>query len=309
MTDSLANLQSDAVHDLAQPLAHHSIVFSDAYDKVTSVSAAGVKSGADKEVAQNGSLNLDQTGLYTRVGEALGSAAGARVGEALGGAAGAIAGGIDGAWAGAEKMMAQSTERQQVLAKVGPIPAVERPSLDGSEKNTSTDPSKKFDDDYASSLAQLKELPKTYTAGPGQDLQDIAKKIVDARAPITGETLSADTYTAEYKSLSALNPGMQIKDGTQITVYKDADLEQLAEKTEFKYVPQIGQFLKENGVTDQQIDQALKVQKAEPTGQQKLLGQILTDEGLATKQQVDAAFANQNQLKTELASVRKDAGF
>ena len=40
-----------------------------------------------------------------------------------------------------------------------------------------------------------------------------------------------------------------------------------------------------------------------------MLGQILTDEGLATKEQVDGAFGKQGALKKALAEVRKAEGF
>ena len=85
------------------------------------------------------------------------------------------------------------------------------------------------------------------------------------------------TNTVESVNVTLRNPDLELKEGATLTVYAENDLTKLAENTRFKHVPQ--------------------------------LGQILTDEGLATKEQVDAVFGKQGDLKKILADVRKAAGF
>jgi hypothetical protein len=211
--------------------------------------------------------------------------------------------------AATEKMAAQTGEREAVLKQVGPIPDVERPMLNGAAKNAIPEHFAKAASDYQGSLAKLKQLSLTHTAGAGQDMAAMAKEILEGRVPVTGERISPESLADEVKRLYTRNPELEVKEGSTVIVYAENDLTKLAEKTQFKHVPQLGQLLKENGVTEEQIGKALNIQKAEPQASKRLIGQILTDEGLATKDQVDAAFAKQGQLKGILANVRKEAGF
>ncbi|MBU6454121.1 MAG: hypothetical protein KGS72_20240 [Cyanobacteria bacterium REEB67] len=136
------------------------------------------------------------------------------------------------------------------------------------------------------------------------------KTAAEKMAAQAGERITADALGEEEKRLTLLNPalareGPNVKAGATIKIYNQHDLTKLAEKTQFKFVPPLGQFLKENGVTEEQIGRALDIQKAQPIEQKKLLGQILSDEGLATKELVDAA---QGELKKVLVEVRRLAG-
>jgi hypothetical protein len=208
-----------------------------------------------------------------------------------------------------EKLAAQAGERQAVLKQVGVIPDVERPMLDAAAQNAVPEYFSKAANEYGLSLGKVKEFAPTYTARAGQDISAVAKDVLEQRAPITGERVTAESIADEAKRLTARNPELELKEGANVILYADNDLKKLAEKTQFKHVPQIGQFLKEKGVTEEQIGRALAIQKAEPQASKRLIGQILTDDGLATKEQVDAAFAKQGQLKGLLAEVRKEAGF
>jgi hypothetical protein len=217
--------------------------------------------------------------------------------------------------AASEKLAAQIGEREAVIKQVGPIPDVERPMLDGAAKIGIPEHFAQAASDYGATLAKLKQLPLSHTAS-GQDLAAIAKETLEGRAPITGERLTPESVADEVQRLSLRNPEVQrvagtlpLYEGQSVLVYADSDLTKLAEKAQFKHVPQLGQFLKETGVTEEQIGKALAIQKAEPQASRRLIGQILSDEGLATKEQVDAAFAKQGQLKGFLATVRKEAGF
>ncbi|MBK9620769.1 MAG: hypothetical protein IPO31_16475 [Candidatus Obscuribacter sp.] len=62
-------------------------------------------------------------------------------------------------------------------------------------------------------------------------------------------------------------------------------------------------------MTEEQIQAALKIQASQTPETKQLLGQILQEQGLATKAQVDGAFSQQNKLKDALKAVRQELGF
>ncbi|MBS2011254.1 MAG: hypothetical protein JST01_29690 [Cyanobacteria bacterium SZAS TMP-1] len=209
----------------------------------------------------------------------------------------------------ASKLTVQMAEREAVLKQVGAIPDVTRPMLDAAAARAVPEQFARAATEYEASLNSLKQLPLTHKVGAGQDMEALAREIMQGRSAVTGERLFPDTIAEEAKRLTLRNPALELKEGATLTVYAENDLAKLAEKTQFKHVPQLGQFLKEFGVTETQITRALDIQKAEPQATKRLLGQILTDEGLATKEQVDAAFGKQGALKKILADVRKASGF
>ncbi len=92
-----------------------------------------------------------------------------------------------------------------------------------------------------------------------------------------------------------------------MAIASDATLVKAAEELQFKHVPQLGQFLKGTGkISETQIEAALQIQRGLPKdGPRKLLGEILVENKLAAQADVDLAFANQQELKSALRTVRE----
>jgi hypothetical protein len=292
---------TDAVrHMTADPLKSEHSLFEDAYKGLGRLAHKAVQEAEEHPVITTAAILVGAAlALYSTRGESI------------------IAGklGANTEKTAVDKLAAQLAERSAVLKDVGPIPDVVRPMLDGAlGANAVPEQFVKAAGDYSAALNSLKKLPLEYVAAGDQKLSSLAQEILEQRTAISGERITAEVLSEEEKRLTLLNPqlageGGTLKIGSTIKIYNEQDLTKLAEKTQFKFVPQLGQFLKENGVTEEQIGRALEIQKAQPVDQKKLLGQILTDEGLATKEQVDAAFGKQGELKKVLAGVRKEVGF
>ena len=67
-----------------------------------------------------------------------------------------------------------------------------------------------------------------------------------------------------------MSSGKTMDAGTKVTLYGDGDIAKMAEKTQFKYVPQLGQFLKENGVTEEQISKGSRYTKSTGAGAKEI---------------------------------------
>jgi LysM repeat protein len=214
---------------------------------------------------------------------------------------------------GAEKEIgatAQTIERDAVLAKVGAIPDVERPqitSLIGFDADAKAAQFETAATGYRSSLAKLTELPTHYTIGEEETVPGLAKRVLEERAPITGERITPESIETEATRIRALNPTIDQAVGDPLVVVHDGPaISKLAETTRFKHVPQIGQLLKQHGVSEDNIQDAFKLQNSLPKENRPLIGQILVDEKLATKEQVDNAFEHQNSLKAMLKDVQTE---
>jgi len=290
----------DAVRKLSEPPQHNENLFDEAYGLARRATSSVVETVKDHPYAAAGVAGAAVLFCLSRGRSAtstLESSVTQKGGELI----------LQDSAAG--KVASQVAERDAVLKQVGQIPDVLRPTLQGDAAKIIPEHFLKAANEYEVSLANLKQLPLTHRVGAGQDIEAVTREIMQGRASVTGERLFPDTVADEIKRLTMRNPEVEIKEGATLTVYAENDLAKLAEKTQFKHVPQLGQFLKEFGVTEEQITTALNIQKVEPQATKRLLGQILTDEGLATKEQVDASFAKQGELKKILAEVRKAAGF
>lgn len=220
------------------------------------------------------------------------------------------------AQAGAEKLVAKplsagaAAEKEAVVKQVGEIPNVVRPQGEALGGKVASDAFKQYGDAYKGSLAELKTIPSHYTPSAGESTAQFAERIIKDRGRVTGERVFPDTIEKEVKRLQALNPELEaagLKEGQQVLVHDQTAMNALADTTMFKHVPQIGQILKRNGVPEEAVEQAFKIQQAIPPGPNRpLIGQILVDNKLATKEQVDLAFADQNALKDALKAVKRE---
>jgi LysM repeat protein len=212
---------------------------------------------------------------------------------------------------GAEKELSvtsQAIEREAVLAKVGAIPDVERPLIASIVTSEVPKEFEKAATEYRSSLLKLKnDLPSHYTIGETETVPDLAKRVLEERAPITGERINPATISTEAERIQGLNPNINQINGDQRLLVHDAPaISKLAETTRFKHVPQIGQLLKQHGVSEDNVQEAFRIQNSLPKENRPLIGQILVDSKLATKPQVDQAFEQQNSLKAMLKDVQNE---
>lgn len=221
-----------------------------------------------------------------------------------------------GTRASAENLVAKplspgaAAEKEAVVKQVGEIPNVVRPQGEALGGKVAGDAFKQYGDAYKGSLTELKTIPSHYTPNAGESTAQFAERIIKDRGRVTGERVFPDTIEKEVKRLQALNPELEtagLKEGQQVLVHDQAGMNALADTTMFKHVPQIGQILKRNGVPEEAVEQAFKIQQSIPPGPNRpLVGQILVDNKLATKEQVDLAFADQNALKDALKAVKKE---
>jgi len=150
--------------------------------------------------------------------------------------------------------------------------------------------------------AELLSNSRVHKAKAGETLRSIAAGELELRRAITGERTTGEAELARLERNNPdLNPDAKIG-GRNVIMYTSEDLSAVLSDARFKYVPQIGQYLKQLGITEAQIQNALRIQNEQPHGtQRQLLGQILVNEGHATQAQVDAAFSAQQLLKELLA--------
>jgi len=158
---------------------------------------------------------------------------------------------------------------------------------------------------YPAQLAKLEQLPRSVTAQDNQTVLQLAEQLIQARQPITGETLNSKSIDAEGARLKA-RIGFEENEnvgGKTLQVYNDQDIANLANKTAFRFLPQLGQLLKLQGVSETQVEEALKVQGDQPPDNRQLIGEILVDKGYATKDQVDDVFKQQLANRESLSRV------
>jgi hypothetical protein len=141
----------------------------------------------------------------------------------------------------------------------------------------------------------------------GAVIPDVARPLLEKGSSLTTSEALAATK-AEAERLAALNPALKgVSDlaGAKVTVLDRDHLIKLAgSDLQFKFTPQLGQFLKAGGkITEEHIGEAFAVQKG---GSKKLLGEILVDLKHATTADVEKAFADQNTVKAALKAARED---
>jgi hypothetical protein len=236
------------------------------------------------------------------------------IGGALGAAAILIAsrGKLDRLF-GAEKELSATTrmlEREGILARVGVIPDVERPQISSLLPFAESGEQSDFQSAavaYRSSLFKLKhQLPTHYLLGETETVPELAKRALTDRVPITGERVSDEAIATEAKRIKSLNPDIGKNSNQRLLVHDAPTLGALADTSIYKHVPQIGQLLKQHGVSEENMQDALRIQSSLPAENRPLIGQVLVDAKLATRAQVDQAFEQQNALKALLKSVRDD---
>jgi hypothetical protein len=188
------------------------------------------------------------------------------------------------------------------------IPDVARPLLEKGSALTTPEALAATAKKYESGLTDLFKLPRETIGEAGQGLDQLAAKTLQSRAATTGERFTEAATKAEAERLAALNPalkGLSDIGGAKVTVLDQDHLVKLAgSDLQFKFTPQLGQFLKAGGkITEEHIGEAFAVQKG---GSKKLLGEILVDLKHATKADVDQAFADQNTVKAALKAAREE---
>lgn len=203
----------------------------------------------------------------------------------------------------------QSGETRAVKSPDGEIvPDVERPTLDGVKAVVEKPGFLLSESAVQESVSQFKRSAellsssRVHKAKAGETLRSIAAGELELRRAITGERTTVEAELARLERNNPdINPDARIG-GRNVIMYTSEDLSAVLSDARFKYVPQIGQYLKQLGVTEAQIQNALRIQYEQPPGAQKqLLGQILVNEGHATQAQVEAAFSAQKLLKELLA--------
>jgi hypothetical protein len=188
------------------------------------------------------------------------------------------------------------------------IPDVARPLLEKGSALTSPEALAATTRKYEAGLTDLFKLPRETVGEVGQGLDQLAAKTLQSRAATTGERFTEAATKSEAERLAALNPALkELTDigGAKVTVLDQDHLVKLAgSDLQFKFTPQLGQFLKAGGkITEEHIGEAFAVQKG---GSKKLLGEILVDLKHATKADVEQAFADQNTVKAALKAAREE---
>jgi hypothetical protein len=162
---------------------------------------------------------------------------------------------------------------------------------------------------YADDLAKLYGMPKEVVGMPGETGLTMAERLVRSRSAITSEKVTGELVERELGRVSNLNAGTILRDtdvsGKTVAVWNADDLAKAAGDLQFKHVPQFGQFLKGTGrISEQQIETALQIQRKIPADQpRKLIGDILVENKMATRADVDLAFGRQQEMKTQLRGV------
>lgn len=160
---------------------------------------------------------------------------------------------------------------------------------------------------YKDVVQQIRDMPRTVEVAPGETLSGVAKRLLTERSPLTGESVTDAAVATEAARLQS-KVGGKPRDPPPATVaaYTEAELAALADKAAFRFLPQLGQILKTNGlVTEAQIQEALAHQKIQPLDKKPLLGEILEMKGLATAEQITRAFGAQTAARKQLQMFRE----
>lgn len=196
---------------------------------------------------------------------------------------------------------------KEIFKHVDEIPDVLRPGLRSLSTKEVPAVIARAGDDYLVTLNNVKGMSRSATLEPGETMQSFAQDLLKRRSGITGEFVNEKNIGEETTRLLGLNKRMSADKiaarAQEIIVHDDASLRALGEKAQFKHVPQLGQFLKQFGVTEEQIQTAFNIQKAQAPAERQLLGQILKDNKLASNEQVESAFTQQNEMKAYLRQV------
>lgn len=202
-----------------------------------------------------------------------------------------------------------AAEAPTVVAKPGrDLPDVRRPLVADSVAGKKVLDADVIGPKYRADLDQLNTLPRTVEVTPSMTMDDVAVRLLNERAAFTGERVTPKVIADEVARLQKLN---NIEDASSlppsILAYDKASIEQLAEKTVFKFVPQIGQFFKSKGLmTEQQVEAVFAHQQTLPAAGRPYFGELAVQQGFVTQPQVDAAMAEQNALKDALAKLRNE---
>jgi len=162
-------------------------------------------------------------------------------------------------------------------------------------------------DNFTGTVEKLAEMPRVVRAEGGTTHEQLAEQLLKHRMPMTGEQISPEKIGAEAMRLrerTGIATG-EFKSDLTFTAYTNDEIAGLADKASFRFLPQIGQFLKRNGVNEDHIAEAVRIQAQTSTGRRPLLGEILVDNGLCTKDKVDIAFAEQGRLRQNLLEMMR----
>lgn len=159
---------------------------------------------------------------------------------------------------------------------------------------------------YEAVATQIRDLPTTTTVAPGETLPQVAQRVLEQRQKLTGEHVTETAVNMEIDRLSKLNGDLTGRTlPSTITTYGQGDLAGLADQAAFRFLPQIGQILKSEGViTEAQLLEVLSAQKQEPAAGKSLIGDLLSQRGLADSQQILDAFGTQASARQSLYSTR-----
>ncbi len=205
------------------------------------------------------------------------------------------------------KVVFEAPALQRKTVEGAIIPDVVRPMVEKGKSLVTPEALSEVGKKYAGGLDDLFKLPKQMIVEEGHTVTQVATSALKARGATTGERFTEAAVTAEAERLLILNPALKEATnigGMKITVLDESHLTKLAGgDLQFKFVPQLGQFLKSGGkITEEHISEAMALQKS---GNKKMLGEILVDLNHATKADIDAAFTDQNVMKAALKEVRE----
>jgi diguanylate cyclase (GGDEF)-like protein len=194
------------------------------------------------------------------------------------------------------------------LASAGEVAgAYEKMMRIGASKEPVT--AQRLAENFPTELQKLQNLDRTELIEHGENLWNVAERLLQKRSPITGEPITEQTLAAEVKRLSdrtGIDDNVSLTSGT-MNVYSDADMMAFGEKAAFRFTPQVGQLFKMRGVATEAQVQEILHEQATATGEKPLFGELLVKKGYATREQVDEVFREQNAIRTNLRNMVDEA--
>lgn len=167
---------------------------------------------------------------------------------------------------------------------------------------------------YAADLLRAASLPKSSVGLADETITGFAERQLRSRAAITGEQISSESIATEAGRITKLNTtvfsevaGTVEMDlgGRNLTTMSRRSFANLAQEMQSRHVPPIEEFLKATGrISEEQISSGLRFQHCIAKGSAKL-EEVLIDQGLASKTDVELAIASRSELKSVLRSLRE----
>jgi diguanylate cyclase (GGDEF)-like protein len=162
---------------------------------------------------------------------------------------------------------------------------------------------------FRGTAEQLANLPRVVEINPRMTHEQVAKNLIMERLHLTGETMNAETVAKEVARLRArtgIKEG-EFKGNETVQVYTNNDIANFVDDASFRFLPQIGQLLKNKNVaTEAQIQEVMGLQALTPPDRRPLIGELLVGKGYSTREQINAAFAEQGLLRRDLQNISKD---